>query len=603
MTKVSITGHKDQLQPTIETLHRLKLLDIDTYDGELETGEPFEEAEELSELLVDIRSVRSKLPNVEYDTDRNFDLALMSGEIEDIKKKVEQHEEELTEFDNRISSLKEQEKVFKKLRGIDLSYSDLQGTDTLEVFIGDLDEDFENVVETDRYEVFSGQDAAAVLYSKKHAEEVQRALRETDSRQIKMPETDMEGTPDQIYRNTQSRLEEVKKKRDSVEQDYKSTAQIWGGKLEQADEFLTEKVQKAEAPLRFATTDKTFIAEGWIPEEKFDELGEELHNATNGRVHLQTEPTDEEPPVKYENNRVVKPFESLTDLVSAPKYHELDPSFVLMLTFPLFFGFMIGDAGYGLTTLAVFYGGYKIFPQASEIFKSLMYASLATIAFGLAFGDAFGFIIFGHHHNALAAATGIHLFEQIPILFHRAEHLGQVFNMAVAIGFIHVNLGLLLGFYNIYEHHGLKEAFLEKISWFVLEIGALASYAYGIEVGGPILLISVVMLYIGEGFQGIVEIPALLSNILSYLRIFGVAVAAISLAAVVNAMADPLFKMGGIGLALGTLVLIVGHVFNTFIKIMEGFLQGIRLHYVEMFTKFYEGGGKKYAPFGAEGSA
>jgi V/A-type H+-transporting ATPase subunit I len=200
--------------------------------------------------------------------------------------------------------------------------------------------------------------------------------------------------------------------------------------------------------------------------------------------------------------------------------------------------------------------------------------------------------------------TGLHVFEKIPILFHRAEHLGQVFTISALIGLIHVNFGYLLGFYNEYIRHGFREAFLEKGSWFILQIGAALWLFYGMTAGAPVIALSVAMIFLGEGVEGVVEIPSLLSNILSYLRIFGVSVAAVALAAVVNGIADTAFGAGGIvGILFGTFILVFGHVFNTFIKIMEGFLQGIRLHYVEMFGKFYEGGGKKYAPFGAEGSA
>jgi V/A-type H+-transporting ATPase subunit I len=162
-------------------------------------------------------------------------------------------------------------------------------------------------------------------------------------------------------------------------------------------------------------------------------------------------------------------------------------------------------------------------------------------------------------------------------------------------------MGFLLGFYNEHVNHGFTAAFLEKGSWMLLEVGAALTYFVGMTAGLPVMAISVVLLYLGEGIEGIVEIPSLMSNILSYLRIFGVSVAAVALAAVVNGIADPLFRSGSlIGIMAGVAVLIFGHTFNTFIKIMEGFLQGIRLHYVEMFGKFYEGGGRKYAPFGAQ---
>jgi V/A-type H+-transporting ATPase subunit I len=602
MTKVSITGHKNQLQKTIDTLYNMNLLDIEGYQGgELETGEPFEEAEELSTLLVDTRSLLSKLPEVEHEQDKAFELEAFQDRLDEIKKNVRNRGSEISGLETEISQLREKKDFFQKLRGIGFEYQEIGSTRTLESFIGTFDRSrFEEAVKTDQYEISEGEDASVVLYAEKHADQIESALQEAGSNPMRAPEGDFTGTPEEILEGFAARISDLEDEKEELESDYLEKSKEWRAELDAAENYLSERVDKAEAPLSFATTDKTFIAEGWIPEEKFNELGEKLHNSTDGKVHLQTEQVgDETPPTKYSNNRMVQPFESLTELVNTPKYKELDPSFMLLLTFPLMFGFMIGDAGYGLTTMAVFYGGMKMFPGAKEIFKSLMYASFFTILFGLAFGDAFGYVIFGHH-SELAAVTGIHLFEKIPILFHRAEHLGTVFEWAVLIGFLHVNVGIFLGFYNDYVGHDLKHAFLENISWVLLEIGALAWYAFGMSVGAPILLISVVMLYVGEGAQGVVEIPGLLSNILSYLRIFGVSVAAVALAAVVNAMAEPLFHMGSpVGVALGVLVLVVGHVFNTFIKIMEGFLQGIRLHYVEQFGKFFEGGGRKYAPFGA----
>jgi V/A-type H+-transporting ATPase subunit I len=261
---------------------------------------------------------------------------------------------------------------------------------------------------------------------------------------------------------------------------------------------------------------------------------------------------------------------------------------------------MIGDAGYGITTFLVFFGGYKLFPEAKEIFVSLMYASFFTLLFGLAFGDAFGYIIFGSH-SALTAFTGIELFSQIPILFHRAEHLGQVFWVAAGFGLFHVNLGYLVGFYNEYIRHGLKEAALEKASWMLLQVGVALGLLVSQPLGLAVAAVSVAMIFLGEGAIGVIEIPSLLSNVVSYLRVFGVSVAAVVLAKTVNALAEPLLGTGSLVLTVaGIGVLVIGHVFNTFIKIMEGFLQGIRLHYVEFYDKFYEGGGRLYVPFGAE---
>ncbi|WP_414837513.1 V-type ATP synthase subunit I [Candidatus Nanosalina sp. VS9-1] len=600
MTKVSITGPKTQLDRVITTLYDLEVLDIDDYSGEmLEKGEPFKKAEDLSQLLVDVRSLKSKLPEIEYENGNGFSLENIQDSVEEINEEVDSLTAERDSIKTDISNLNDHIRFFKHIKGCDLKYSDLAGSENLDVIAGKFDrEGLTQDLGDDSYDIFEGSQASVVVFSNDSG--LDSRIRNHLKEEYSVPELDVSGFPSEVIDDLRKRRKELKQSRRSLEKKIEDIARDWYPRLDGADEFLTEKVEKAEAPIRFGTTDKAFVAQGWIPSEQFEEVEEILAEACEGKIHIQKEDDDQEPPVKHDNAGPVKPFESLTDLVSVPRYNELDPSIVLMLTFPLFFGFMIGDAGYGLTTFLVFYGGMKVFPQAKEIFKSLMYASVATFLFGLAFGDAFGYVIFGHH-SELAAATGIHLFEQIPILWHRAEHLGQVFNIAAMIGLVHVNIGYLIGGYNEYVNHGLKEAFLEKGSWLVLQIGALMTYFYGATVGGPVLALSVVLLFVGEGVEGLVEIPSLISNILSYLRIFGVSVAAVVLAQVVNSMAQPLLTSGSVvGLTAGIGLLVFGHVFNTFVKIMEGFLQGIRLHYVEMFNKFYEGGGRKYLPFGAE---
>ncbi|MFB6167047.1 MAG: V-type ATP synthase subunit I [Candidatus Nanohaloarchaea archaeon] len=596
MTKISVTGPKSELQAVIEELHGLSLMDIEEYDGELETGEPFEEAEELSETLVDVRSLISKLPGSEEKAETSLDE--VQRNIDRIREEVEELEDRGQEVENELSSLEDQEGFFRKIEGSGVRAEDLKGSETLDVYVGRFDPAELESGTGASYEVFEGRQANIVFYREADSEDIETALREIGAEQVNPVDTGFEGEPVEVLEKIEERKEELGQEKQQIEEELQDIADEWRSRLENAEEFLTEKVEKSEAPIKFATTKRTFIAEGWVPAEELGPLRSRLEAETNGKIHIQEE-EGENPPVKHDNPGPVKPFESLTDLVSTPRYNELDPSFMIFLTFPVMFGFMIGDAGYGITTLAVFYAGYRMFPEAKQIFKSLMYASVATIVFGLAFGDAFGYMLFGSHSD-LAHVTGIHLFEQIPVLFHRAEHLGQVFNIAALFGLVHVNAGYLLGGYNEYVNHGLKEAFLEKGSWLLLEVGAALWYFVGMTAGLPVILISIVTLYLGEGVEGVVEIPSLISNVLSYLRIFGVSVAAVALAGVVNSMAQPLFEMHTLlGTVAGIGVLMIGHTFNTFIKIMEGFLQGIRLHYVELFTKFFEGGGRKYAPFGA----
>ncbi|MFQ3308033.1 MAG: V/A-type H+-transporting ATPase subunit I [Candidatus Nanohaloarchaea archaeon] len=602
MSKVSVTGPKKDMRNTIEELHDAGVMDINDYDGELETGNPFEEGDELSELLVDIRSILSKLPEKDSEIETTIPLEDLDEKVAEISEKIEELKERKESLKSEKGKTEDTLEFFRKLQGIKLDYSDLDGTESLGTLVTDVSEDkLDQELNGERTEFYKGGKLNVVVYDRRDTEEVEAALRRTGNEVYTVPEVKSDGSIENIVSNLEHELKELQEEKKNIESDIENLSENYYSKLQNTEEYLTEKVEKAEAPLSFATTDHAFIVKGWVPTSNYSDLSHRLDKLSSGRIHIQEEEQkDDEPPVKHKNNKAVQPFESLTDLVSRPRYNELDPSFVLLLTFPLFFGFMIGDAGYGLTSLAVFYGGYKMFPGASEIFKSLMYASVATLLFGLAFGDAFGFVIFGSH-SELAAATGIQLFEKIPILWHRAEHLTQVFYISAVIGLVHVNAGYLLGAYNEFINHGVVSAVLEKGSWMLLQVGALLALTTSMNVGLGVMALAFAMLLKGEGVEGVVEIPSLLSNILSYLRIFGVSVAAVSLAQVVNAMANPLLVSGSaVGLVAGVGLLMFGHIFNTFIKILEGFLQGIRLHYVEMFDKFYHGGGRKYMPFGGD---
>jgi V/A-type H+-transporting ATPase subunit I len=126
-----------------------------------------------------------------------------------------------------------------------------------------------------------------------------------------------------------------------------------------------------------------------------------------------------------------------------------------------------------------------------------------------------------------------------------------------------------------------------------------------VSVTDPLLLagivlavIGFVLLLIGEGAYGLLEVPSLLSNTLSYTRLLAVGMSSVGIAFTVNTMAGMLAGAGIIGMIGAALVFLGGHAINLALGILAPGLHALRLHYVEFFQKFYEGGGRIYNPFG-----
>ena len=116
--------------------------------------------------------------------------------------------------------------------------------------------------------------------------------------------------------------------------------------------------------------------------------------------------------------------------------------------------------------------------------------------------------------------------------------------------------------------------------------------------GAVFLGLSILMLLKGEGVKGLMELPSIFTNILSYARLMAIGLSSVVLAVIINDSAKEFFHKGGIFILIGMLILVIGHIINIMLGLLGSFLHSLRLHYVEFFSKFFHGGAKKYQPFG-----
>ncbi len=617
MKRVTVIGPRSVMDRTVKELHGLNAIHItDHSKGELELdiGSPFERADRLSELLVTVRAISSALGvSGKKELMNGFravgmkNLAGLDKAVKRLNSEVNSILADVKEAEDRLKrlGLKEAQLSYIQKLGLDLgAFSDYR---SLAYFVGTV-KDAQKLrksllVVTDKFELFSatGIDkghaliAALFIDSGKKAEAVE-VLAASDF--AEMPLTDVKG----LSGSASVAIEAVNKEKirleKLVEAGEKALARLsakWHDFLLLSEQLLAAELEKAEAPLRFAVSKGAFVIQGWVPAGELETLDATLGKATGERIFVEAEYPQhgEKVPVKLANPKSARPFEFFMSLYSLPKYDEIDPTLFMFVTFPLFFGFILGDVGYGLVTFFLLFWLKKKFPSASKLVNVLVPAAISSIIFGFLFGEVFGF----------EQAFGM----ELPRLIGRAHEINAMLIAAIAIGLLHINLGFVLGFINERRHKGLFKAFAAKLSWMILQVGValIALSATGkinvpAYVGIVAAVVSIALIYIGESMRGIVELPSLLSNLLSYARLMAVGLSSVSLAVVINEMAKNIANSGGIGMVAAVVVLFIGHTMNLALGLLGSFLQSLRLHYVEFFTKFFEGGAIPFRPFGAK---
>lgn len=573
MSKVRIISHSRNVRSVIERLYDLQMLHIiDFRKGEFDIGKPLKEAPAYSQQLIDLRSAISILGiKGQPRAVQNIGAAQKKFEaLNKIFKKTATGMESLKAQENKLIEVSR-----NPLITLGPTKDKVKEYKSLASFIGSVTSPIEHEIAslTENYMLIQKQLQKQIIFAlfvpRNIQEQAKEILAQAGFTERELPEIkkeDAEARLSQIRNEAaalQKRLDSIKKNAQFL-LDYEFT--------------LSQLNEKAEAPLRFGSSKNTFIATGWVPQDKVGKLQDTLVSITKEKVHIELLPGDD-PPTVLKNPRIASNFEFLLNLYSLPRHYEIDPTMLMFITFPLFFGFMLGDVGYGIITLALAMILEKKLGGAKPLIRIMTISSLAAIAFGFVFGEAFGYEFAAH-----------------PIL-NRVHDINTMMMISVLVGVIHVNFGFVLGFINELHHYGIVMSFFKKLSWITLQAGAALIFFNQPLVGAVIALASVAMIIRGEGMK-VIEIPGVLSNILSYMRLYAIGLSSVSLAGVVNNMAGGLFAAGGAYMIFGIVILLLGHAVNLMLGLIGPFLQSVRLHYVEFFQKFYEGGGYAYNPFG-----
>jgi len=540
------------------------------------------------------------------------------GEVES---ETKPKEEKLSQLESSKTELENALNVARNLIKFDLDLSLLEGSDYVSFISGKLSaESYDNFMIdlndfTDEIVVFDeeseqkGFKNLIIVTLKEHNDEVLGHLRKLEFERFEF--SNLEGKPNEIIAKSESEIESIKAEKESILKDLADISDKWLKQLMGLKEQLEIEKQRNEIFSSFGETENTKMFEGWVTEKKLGDALTTIDEATEGHSIVDvTDPdvNNDNIPVHLDNPRFAKPYEMFVHMYSPPDYREIDPTIVMAIVFPFFFGFCLTEAGYGIIDAIV---GYIIFRGMGKNSKTWANLGLIMVACGVwaiilglvtnsLIGDFIPRFIMGDPQAIIPTTIDS---------INSFAHPENILIIALVVGIIHINMGLIFGAYNNLVRGDVREALGAQIVWFVLEAGVILLAAGFLLFGGGLLmyagigvfLLSIVLLVYFNGFFGIMDMSGFLGNVLSYARLLALCLSTGGIATTVNILTGIVGDMiPFIGIVIAPIIFIGGQIANLAFQTLGAFINSLRLHYVEYFAQFYIGGSQKFRAFRAK---
>ncbi|MAS57674.1 MAG: hypothetical protein CMA37_03605 [Euryarchaeota archaeon] len=662
MSRITMAGPNSNLDEALRLCADLGNVHIKPYSGEMDgikVGIPHPDADELSVTLAKVRAAISVLncsnkqgPVTAKEVAKALDSSF-GEKIDSITETIAKRSDASAE----ISKLQERVDILSKIAPLNIPLELMTEISSIDVYLGETSKAgragqvFGEL--RDRVELHVASNIVAVACQGKDGAEVQMAMQELGAKSIQIPSG--KGKPSALLGEAEKAISDCERRVADSDSEMQSWTHKNGRMLLAVLEYLERESEILTGHTLCATSAHAFAMEAWVPtsegdvarsvlskvsshltiEEFVDDHG---HGHDDGHHH---EP--DYPPVEYDTIPATKHASMITSLVGRPKYGSFDPTSVIAFTFPIFYGLILGDAGYGLVImLLALLLKSKIGhdPTGKVASRILMNMGIATFIVGVLTAEAFGFVIekwdaFVWLYEPMYDSTKYILEDTVFVEwfglshtylpFHRAGGaLTDYILLSIYLGCAHLLIGFIIGFYNVFKAHGPVAAFFEKGSWILILVGGSAhilrfltdanydtfqgSIWSGMVIVGVICLIIGLAVYekfgwLGGAIMGPIETFGLLANTLSYLRIMAVGVAGVKIAEVGNEMgfhnmADAISSADYLSAILFFVIWIGVQVFALALGLLSPSIHAIRLHFVEWMGKFHDGSGEEFSPLG-----
>ena len=352
------------------------------------------------------------------------------------------------------------------------------------------------------------------------------------------------------------------------------------------------------------------VLEGWAKEETAQNVDEFLA-AEDEIISFKEAPTIEDnPPVVLKNNKFARLFEVISNLYALPNYHATDLTPFFAPFFMMFFGFCLGDAGYGLIfVVAAAILHFKLKGSGRDVADLIFWCGLSTVLFGALTGTFFGVEL-----------------AKVPALVNIKDMFiaqDKMFTVAIYVGVVQLIYAMALKAYFAMKRFGWLYG-MSTIGWIMTLVATGLAMGMPVSIEGfttsspayyAIMGIAAIMMFFmnspgknifanfGSGLWDLYNnVTGFLGDLLSYIRLFALGICSGIIANVFNALALGMSPdIPVVGTIVAILIMVIGHGINLFMGVLGAFVHPLRLTFVEFYKNAgFEDGGRAFEPLTKE---
>ncbi len=538
-------------------------------------------------------------------------------------KKINDSEKKISDLKNAVSKLEVKKDILNPWKMLSLKL-DMKETEKTDILIGTLpkesnkDEIYRETLLQNAFIHFETLKSdkkektyEVVIFHKEHRQIISDILKKYSFDSFSFQSS---LTPEEEISKINEEIKSCQKLTEEAKNEIKKCDEYYGD-IEFLIDYYTIRKDKYTEVNKLAMTKSTVIIKGFIPKIYYDEIKAELERKYPVIITARELNEDEEAPVLLSNSKFSYPVEGITEMYALPNKRDVDPSSVMAFFYYLFFGMMLSDAGYGIimiiaTTVVL----YKTSVEGAlrRSLKMFQYCGISTLFWGILFGSWFGDL-----PQVIASNFFGKELRTTALWFEPLDDPMKLLLFSFGLGICHLFLGLYVRFKMLYKEGKKFDAFCEVIPIYFTILGA-APLAAGIltpvsdifkKIGTYFLIAGVIAIVLTSqrsskniflrffgGIYGLYNVATgYLSDILSYSRLLALGLATGSIASVINLIAA-MPKSTALKAIMLIAVGLIGHTANLGINLLGAYVHADRLQFVELFSKFYEGGGKPFTP-------